>query len=303
MGKSLKILGKLSIVSIGLLLSVAAQKPKEPVYPKAPSEILAEAPKSAWLEISPENIVIFTLKDGTSFTIELASEFTPIHASNVRKLVRAGWFDSAAIVRVQDNYVVQWGRPEGTPIPDGIVAKPPAEYDWQFRANKFTPLGFRDAYARQAGYLGTWPAATNNTKAWLTHCYGMIGVGRDMAPDTGTGGELYTVIGHAPRHLDRNITLVGRVLSGMENLTARPRGTGQLGFYENPNQQIGFSSAKIAADLPAAEKPKYQALNPKSTTFRSWLHAKANRGGPFFILPARAIDICNAQVPTRLTPN
>ena len=48
----------------------------------------------------------------------------------------------------------------------------------------------------------------------------MVGVGRDLSPDTGTGGELYAVIGHAPRHLDRNIALVGRIVSGIEHMSA-----------------------------------------------------------------------------------
>ncbi len=296
-----KNLGLLSLIAIAFVMTTAQKAPSTP-NPKAPSEIIAEAPQSAWLDINADDIVVFTLKDGTSFTIELASEFAPIHSANIKKLVRAGWFDSASIVRVQDNYVVQWGRPEGTKLPEGVIANPPAEYDWRFAPRNFTPLGFRDAYASQVGYLSSWPAATNQSKAWLTHCYGMIGVGRDMAPDTGTGGELYTVIGHAPRHLDRNITLAGRILSGMENLTARPRGTEALGFYKDASQQIGFASAKMASDMPIENRPNYQVLNPKTATFKTWLHAKANRGGPFFILPARAVDICNAQAPTRLRP-
>ena len=294
--------GTLGLCLVSTIMITAAQK--APIStPKAPSEIVAEAPKSAWLDIAADDIIVFTLKDGTAFTIELASKHTPVHAANIKRLVRAGWFDSAAIVRVQDNYVVQWGRPEGTHLPNNVIAKPPAEYDWQYRSPDFTALRYRDAYASRAGYLGTWPAATDLNKAWLTHCYGMVGVGRDMAPDTGTGGELYTVTGHAPRHLDRNIALVGRVISGMENLTARPRGTEALGFYKDASQQTGFASAKMASDLPNETRPKYQALNPKSASFVAWVAARANRGAPFFIRPAGAVDICNAQAPIRMTPN
>ena len=48
-------------------------------------------------------------------------------------------------------------------------------------------------------------------------------------PDTGTGGELYAIIGHAPRQLDRNIALVGRVVQGIEQMSSLPRGTEALG--------------------------------------------------------------------------
>ena len=57
-----------------------------------------------------------------------------------------------------------------------------------------------------------------------------VGVGRDDWPDTGSGAELYVVIGQAPRQLDRNIVTVGRVLRGMELLSSLPRGTGAMGL-------------------------------------------------------------------------
>ena len=58
------------------------------------------------------------------------------------------------------------------------------------------------------------------------------GSGEGLTPDTGTGGELYAVIGHSPRQLDRNIAVVGRVIEGIEQLSALPRGTEALGFYK-----------------------------------------------------------------------
>ena len=39
-----------------------------------------------------------------------------------------------------------------------------------------------------------------------------------------------------PRHLDKNVTLVGRVIKGMELLSSLPRGTGDLGFFENQDE-------------------------------------------------------------------
>lgn len=266
--------------------------------PKSPSEIAQEAPKSAWQKIDTDNIVIAKLSDGGEFAFELAQDFAPVHIANIKKLIRAGWFEKASIVRVQDNYVVQWGVPEGTKLPPNIIEKPPAEYDFA-KPKNFIPLPYKDAYAPNSGHINGWPAAANKSKAWLVHCYGMIGVGRDMAPDTGTGGELYTVIGHAPRHLDRNITLAGRVIHGMENLNARKRGTETLGFYKEGFAKTGFTSVKLASDIDEKERPNFEVLKTNTKTFAQWLHAKANRGAPFFIRPSGAVDICNAQVPIR----
>ncbi len=285
---------KIKLISIAFAIFQTAAAPS----PKSPNDILVEAPKSAWAQIKPDNIVIAKLSDESEFIFELAENYAPVHIANIKKLIRSGWFEKASIVRVQDNYVVQWGVPEGTKLPNDIVQKPPAEYEFN-KPKNFKPFPYKDVYAPQAGYLNSWPAATDNKKAWLVHCYGMIGVGRDMAPDTGTGGELYTVIGHAPRHLDRNITLAGRVIFGMENLTARPRGTETLGFYKEDYSKIGFKSVKLASDLSENERPKFEVLKTNTKTFASWLYAKANRGAPFFIKPSGAVDICNAQVPIR----
>jgi peptidylprolyl isomerase len=266
--------------------------------PKAPSEIIAQAPVSAWQEIDADDIIIFTLKDNSQFIMQIADDIAPVHGANVKKLVRANWFEKTSVVRVQDNYVVQWGAPENTPLPDNIITKPPAEYEFS-KPKNFKQINYRDAYAMQIGYVNSWPVASNGKQAWLTHCYGMVGVGRDLAPDTGTGQELYTNIGHSPRHLDRNITSIGRIILGMENLTARKRGTGQMGFYEKDDEKTPIISAKIASDLPKDQRPNFESLKTNTKVFDNWLYAKANRGGPFFIKPAGAIDICNAQVPIR----
>ena len=136
-------------------------------------------------------------------------------------------------------------------------------------------------------------------KAWPVHCYGMVGVGRNLSPDTGSGAELYTVIGHAPRHLDRNIAVVGRVIGGIEHLSSLPRGTGALGFYEDPAERVAIASIRLPTELPAAQQPRFEYLSTESETFARYADARQNRRDPFFILPAGGADICNIPVPVR----
>ncbi len=265
----------------------------------SPQEVLDAAPASAWRTVPAEDLVIMTLADGSVIDYQLASDFAPVHVANIRQLVRSGYFDGASILRVQDAYVVQWGRPdEDKTEAKGINPTPPSEYEFAPLAG-FKPLPYRDAYAETVGHVKSWPVASDGKTDWLIHCYGTIGVARDVAPDTGSGTQLYTVIGHAPRHLDRNIAVVGRVINGMEFLTDRPRGTEELGFYKDDSQRIKIVSAKMASDLPAAERPSFQVLDSDSPTFSAWVQARANRSGAFFVKPAGAVDICNAQVPVR----
>jgi peptidylprolyl isomerase len=267
-----------------------------------PTKVVQEAPAEAWRRIDPADLLVIDLKEGGRVVIELAPDFAPVHIANVRAFARAGWWNGAAIYRVQDNYVSQWGNGDSkTELPAGIVRQPPAEYYRDLAGLQVRPLGFPDSYAPMVGHANGWPVGYDpeQGRAWLTHCYSYVGVGRDLAPDTGTGGELYAVIGHAPRHLDLNIAVIGRVVDGMALLSARPRGTEALGFYKEPAQHIAIARARLAADIPAAERPAYEAMRSDSQAFSQFVTGRANRGGDFFQRPAGGVDICNAQVPVR----
>lgn len=267
-----------------------------------PSEVIAKSVAADWREIAPENLLVMELRDGSRVAIELAPDFAPVHVANIRALARAGWWDGAAVYRVQENYVVQWGVNESPkPLPAGVVKAPPAEYDRPLAGLDVRPLGYPDSYAPMAGYAGGWPVGYDPEagRAWLTHCYATVGVGRDLAPDTGTGGELYAVIGHAPRHLDLNIAAVGRVIDGFTALTARARGTEALGFIKDPAQHIPIRRVRLVADIPAAERPRYEAMRTDTPAFAAFVTGRANRGGTFFNRPAGGVDLCNALVPVR----
>jgi peptidylprolyl isomerase len=270
-----------------------------------PTQTIQSAPAEAWRPVAAENLLVIDLKEGGRVVIELAPQFAPVHIANVRAFARGGWWNDASIYRMQDNYVAQWGNGDAkVALPAGVVRQPPHEYHRPLDGLQVRPLGFPDSYAPMVGHADSWPIGYDpeEGRAWLTHCYGYVGVGRDLAPDTGTGGELYAVIGHAPRHLDLNIAVIGRVIEGMPLLSARPRGTEALGFYKDPAQHIGIARARLAADMPAAERPSFQALRSDSLAFNQYVTGRANRGGDFFGRPAGGVDICNAPVPVRKTP-
>jgi peptidylprolyl isomerase len=134
---------------------------------------------------------------------------------------------------------------------------------------------------------------------WAIHSYGMVGAGRDNAMDSGGGAEIYVVSGQAPRHLDRNVTLFGRVIQGMELLTVLPRGTAAMGFYEKPEERIPIRSIRVAADLPESERPKLEILRTDTPAFRNWVEARRNRREEWFHRAAGRIDVSNLPIPTR----
>ena len=283
--------------------SQEAATPKPPVF----ADVLASAKPSDWRELNPENTLYLELTNGR-VVIELAPVFAPRHVANVKALAREQYYDGLAIIRAQDNYVVQWGdpnaeKPELARKIEQAKRTLPPEFDRTLDPKlPFTSLPDGDVYALEVGFSSGFPVARNprTGRMWLMHTYGMVGAGRDNAPDSGGGTELYVVIGHAPRHLDRNVTLLGRVVMGMELLSALPRGTGALGFYEKPEQRVPIKSVRVAADVPEPERTALEVLRTDTPTFQAVLEARRNRREEWFQQPAGKIEIGNVPVPVRV---
>jgi len=319
-------LAALSLITPALAPAAAQEEPKGA---PSPGEIVASAATSDWVRIAPDDLLVMTLApDADGNTRQVVIQLMPPPFSqgwvdNIRTFARAGWYDNISVNRVQDNYVVQWGDPnydnpeatgETKPLPEGLKVMGEETYVDQIVGGDEGSIvlwhprpDISDSYSDSASFSKGWPIGleiTEDTRTltrWPTHCYGMVGVGRNLSPDTGSGAELYTVIGHAPRHLDRNIALVGRVIEGMEHLSSLPRGKGELGFYAagETDKRTPILSVRVAGDLPAAEQPGFEFLSTESETFAKYADARANRRDPFFILPAGGADICNIPVPVR----
>ena len=290
---------RLARSAAALLLPLLAGAAPTPAAP-TPSDIVTGAPAGAWISVPAADLLVIDLDGGQRVVIALAPAFAPVHVANIKALARSGWFAGITVNRVQDNYVTQWGdATEQKPLPAGIIASPPAEYARPLAGLGFRAMGYRDAYAAETGHAGGWPVAREGGLAWLPHCYAMVGVGRNLAPDTGTGAELYAVIGHGPRHLDRNIATVGRVLAGIEALSALPRGSEALGFYKEGVARPAIVRARIAVDMPVSERPAFEVMRSDAPEFAAWVKARANRKDDFFIRPAGGLDICNALPPVR----
>ncbi|MDP5138583.1 peptidylprolyl isomerase [Rheinheimera baltica] len=270
------------------------------------SDWLAQSSASDWRELDSDNTLYMELPTGR-VVIELASEFAPKHISNIKALVREGFYQNIPIVRVQDNYVVQWNEPDDATPKALKQAKRSiaAEFSVKLPANfAFTPLADRDGYAPQTGHVNGFAMAMDpgSNSGWLTHCYGAVGIGRDNDADSGSGASMYVVTGHAPRHLDRNITLVGTVRQGMSLLSTLPRGQGDMGFYTSANQYTVIKDISLAADLPPAQRAALQVLRTDTATFKGVVEAQRNRGGDWYQHPAGFIEVCNVRVPVRETP-
>ena len=283
----------LTLTAFALATSAFAQETQEYV---TPASVVAAAQPKEWVAIEPDDLLIMELapaEDGSGryVVIQLMPPpFSQAWVENIRTLARAGWWDGLSVYRSVDNWVVQWGDvTEEKALPEGVVSPEEAystaianlgrplieeSLDMTFEGitdNRFAWLDGHSGFPRTGHYADVevwvdgWPIAANlaANSVWPIHCYSHVGVARDI-DNTGTASELYAVIGHAPRQLDRNIAVVGRVIEGMEFLSTLPRGTGEAGVYESRAEDTPIVSVRLASDHPDGATFAYEYLDTAS---------------------------------------
>lgn len=300
-----------SVIAVTAVLTLpataAAQKPAPTMQ-----QVLAASKPSDWRPLNPNDTLYMDLPKGR-VVIELDPTYAPLHAKNIRTLAHEHYWDGLAILRVQDGFVTQWGDPAAEAKhpdhPPHSLGKAKATLAPEFERDMtpdlpFTKLPDGDVYAPEVGFSDGFPVARDpaSGKTWLVHCYGMVGAGRGNTPDSGPGTELYAVIGQAPRQLDRNIALIGRVVQGMQYLSALPRGNGPMGFYKNPAHQTRILRVRLASDLPPSKRMHLEVLRTDTPTFTRLVESRRNRSDAWYLYKVGKIDVCNVPLPAREIP-
>jgi len=161
----------------------------------------------------PENTILLELKDGT-VTIALLPDIAPLHSERMKTLARAGAYDNVAFHRVIDGFMAQTGDVEHANM----------EKDYNPR---LAGTGGSDLPDLKAEFSG------------IPHDRGTIGAARSQNPDS-ANSQFF--INFKDNHfLNRQYTVYGRVISGMEHVDALTRGEPPA----NPDRMI---SVKVAAD-------------------------------------------------------
>ncbi|WP_336987149.1 peptidylprolyl isomerase [Altererythrobacter aquiaggeris] len=305
--------------SLGLALAVPAAAQEADERP-TPNSVIEAATPDQWATIPASDLLVMRLADDAEgnrreVVIQLMpAPFSQGWVDNIRLLANTHFWDGTSVYRVVDNWVTQWGDGEddealAKPLPEGIKVVPESEYVHQLGAVAALPDPCQnpssgrpytcDNYARYAGFLNGWPIAGDGSHQWPVHCYASVGVARDLTPNTGTGAELYAVIGQAPRQLDRNIAVVGRVIEGIEHLSALPRGKGGAGVYADDNKRTPIQWARLASGLAAEAQPQFEYLKTDTSRWRDYVNVRQNRSDGFYQMAAGGSDLCNIQVPVR----
>lgn len=290
-----------SAVALAAALPLSAA---EPAKYRSAQEILDASPAGDWRTLDPANTLYMELESGRVI-IELAPAFAPEHVGNIRTLAHEGFWNGLNIYRSQDNWVVQFGDPTEDEAKRKSIgtakARLPAEFERKAEGLRFDRLPDADGWTPQVGFVDGFQAGRDPAtgQAWMAHCYGTLGAGRDTAPDSSNATELYVVIGQSPRQLDRNITVVGRVVKGMELLSVIKRGPDPMGMYDKPADYTPIKAIRLASDVPEAERTALQLLRTDSKTFADATEARRNRRDAWYVRPAGHIDLCNVPLPVR----
>ena len=304
---------RLALAAAALLALPLPALAQEAAEPPTPASVVAAAPASDWRAIDPADLLVMDLapdaagKPRRVIIQLLPPPFSQGWTSNIRTMAKAHWWDGTSVYRVVDNWVAQWGDADETkPLPEGVVS-PLDSYETggvHRMIDAFAHGDFlKDPYSPNAFILSGWPIASDDMRlsAWPIHCYGSVGVARDIET-TGTGSELYVVIGHAPRQLDRNIAVVGRVIEGIEHLSTLPRGNGDAGVYDDAALRVPIVSVRLGSEVADFSQPTFEYLATDSDSFARYVRVRANRQDDFYKVPAGGVDVCNVQVPIRRVP-
>lgn len=280
----------------------------------APSLAIAQD-DMIWNSLDADNTVYLELQEGTVI-IQLNPDFAPKTVKQFKTLLAEQFYRGLSFYRVIDGFVAQGGDEsdmDGTEIKTLLKAE--FEIDWpQKPKNKdeakdwvemaWTPVQTDDLFAPFTGFINGFPAARDKKtggKAWLTHCPGTVAMARNDDPDS-SGTDFYIVIGQAPRYLDRNLTVFGRVVWGMDVVQRIKRGpSNNNGIIEKDLDRSWIKRMRLASSLAPSERLDIYVSDTNSKGFKSLLQDRRNRKQSFFHhKPPKVLDVCQVPVPARL---
>lgn len=263
----------------------------------------SHATQSAWQPVPQSQLAYLQLEQGPVLLL-LADTFTPTNTAQFRQLIQDGYYNGASFYRVIDQFVLQAGYLDGETVP--AKAKSPnaihAEFSWPIASNApYTLVQTPDLLAKETGFRAGFAVGRDGKNEWLIHCPNVVNFARNEQPDSASG-DIAIMQGQAPRHLDRNMSVVARVLWGHEVLNSVHRGDkAQGGMLEDAKTRSRIVKMTIGSELPAEQQLQLEMLDTQSDEFRQQLAKARKRDNPFYQYHGNGqLDVCYQQVPVRL---
>jgi peptidylprolyl isomerase len=261
------------------------------------------ASEPLWREVDPDRLVFMELQEG-QVVIELNPLFAPKTVKQFKQLVSDGFYDGLSFYRVIDGFVAQGG--DGSDL--GERSEVPLidaefEIDWPEDV-AYTQAQAPDMFAPQTGFIDGFAVARDKSdnKAWLIHCPGVVAMARNEGPDS-SRTDFYIVIGQAPRYLDRNMNVFGRVIHGMDIVQKIRRGKpADNGIIVDDVTSSRIRKISLGSEIPEEERVTALVLDTGDESFRSYLDDRRNRKQKFFHnRPPKVLDVCQVPMAGRVT--
>ena len=162
-----------------------------------------------------ENFMILKLKNG-DVKIEMYPDVAPKHVERIKKLADDGKYDNVVFHRVIDGFMAQTGDV------------------------KFGNSSSNDFNLNRAGMGGSDLPDLKQEFNNLPHERGTLSMARSQDPNS-ANSQFFICFGDTP-HLDRNYTVFGKVVEGMNFVDQIKKGEGQNGSVSDPDKIISFRS-------------------------------------------------------------
>lgn len=237
--------------------------------------------------VDPAHTLVIDTTRGRA-VVELRPELAPTSVERVEALARRGTYDGLQFHRVLAGRFAQTGNPNnrdggGTDLPD-----------LKLEATRRLEPARLAAVARAgdgwSGFLGAQPWASlppgpdGRATTWGAYCEGVMGMGRQAAPDTGNSEIFFTF--RPERGFDHDYAVVGRVVSGLDALRS-------VAVGEPPAQPDRMLRVRVLADLPAAERPRVEVEDTAAPAFAGRVAAVRRARGADF-------SVCDLPLASRL---
>ena len=165
--------------------------------------------------IAKENLMILKLKDG-DVKIELFPDVAPKHVERIKTLANEGKYNNVVFHRVIDGFMAQTG-------------------DVQFGNSSSDTFDLR-----RAGTGGSNLPDLEQEFSDIPHEKGTLSMARSSPPNS-ANSQFFICFESAP-HLDRNYTVFGKVIEGMEHVDKIKKGDSSTGSVDEPDKIINFKS-------------------------------------------------------------
>ena len=273
-------------------LTGCAQHSQTTAIAVSASDVIKNAKAHEWQTVSTQNILKITLPTGSAY-IKLNPELAPKHTEHIKELAREGFYKDTSVYRFVEGFVAQGGDSSGNKKIQTANKTVPAEFYLETtQPLKITELK-GDGYAPVTGFLNGFAVAQNqtHTQTWQVHCNGVFAMARDNDINSAST-EFFVTIGQGPRYLDKNITVFGRVLEGMEHFNRLQR-TPTDGVAFNP-----ITNVQVLADVKN-DKSVFKVMKTDSVSFKQLIDARKNRTEPWFVQSYNYVDVCAMPIPTK----